>query len=283
MTARNILVLGGTRYFGKHLVERLLANGDCVTVATRGNGEVVAGCAFVKFERGISERFVVDKFWDVVYDQSCYTSDYLLGLEDVIRSCGLYVLTSSQAVYQPGEWIDENSFCYEHIETYRNKINDYGFEKIKSEKAVFDLTQRYIFPRYPVVVGANDYNQRLQTLTQKILTGKMSLPILNPAFQIIDEFDTATSLFDLPFKNFHGAINIAGREIIKADALCHKMAELMQVELSIEYVNDFQFAPFDLIKNETKTLLLEKQMELGIEVKGFEAIISGVIAQQSIK
>ena len=33
---KNVLVLGGTRFFGKHLVNELLAQGMKVTIATRG-------------------------------------------------------------------------------------------------------------------------------------------------------------------------------------------------------------------------------------------------------
>lgn len=34
---KNILILGGTRFFGKRLVELLLEEGHKVTIATRGN------------------------------------------------------------------------------------------------------------------------------------------------------------------------------------------------------------------------------------------------------
>lgn len=36
MKLKKVLVLGGTRFFGKHLVEALLKDGHDVTIATRG-------------------------------------------------------------------------------------------------------------------------------------------------------------------------------------------------------------------------------------------------------
>ena len=36
-TAREVLVIGGNRYFGKRLIARLLAAGDRVTVLNRGS------------------------------------------------------------------------------------------------------------------------------------------------------------------------------------------------------------------------------------------------------
>ena len=35
----NVLVVGGTRYFGIHMVKRLLADGHQVTIATRGRNK----------------------------------------------------------------------------------------------------------------------------------------------------------------------------------------------------------------------------------------------------
>ena len=36
----NILVIGGTRYFGIHMVNKLLEQGHRVTIATRGKKEI---------------------------------------------------------------------------------------------------------------------------------------------------------------------------------------------------------------------------------------------------
>lgn len=41
-----ILVLGGTRFFGKRLVNRLVANGDAVTILTRGQHQDPFGGPF---------------------------------------------------------------------------------------------------------------------------------------------------------------------------------------------------------------------------------------------
>src|SRR5688500_4451829 len=103
MVKRNILLLGGTGYFGKHLVKMLLANGDNVCIATRGIAEIPVGCTFVKYDRMCGEKLLLNDRWDVVYDQSCYTSDCLSGVADIITNCDKYVFTSSQSVYPPGE------------------------------------------------------------------------------------------------------------------------------------------------------------------------------------
>jgi nucleoside-diphosphate-sugar epimerase len=36
----NILILGGTRFWGKELVKNLINNGHSITIATRGNREI---------------------------------------------------------------------------------------------------------------------------------------------------------------------------------------------------------------------------------------------------
>lgn len=279
MSNRKILVLGGTKYFGKHLVSQLLANGDEVTIVTRGKAAIPEGCRFVSFDRTGNDALVLNDEWDVVYDQSCFASSYLSGLKDVIKKSKLYILTSSQAVYPFAENINEDSVEYNNIDQYQAGVNEYGFEKIKAEKVVAELTNNYIFPRFPVVFGVNDAGKRVQNVLQKIAAGNITLPSSNPSFQLIDEYDTARALFDLPFKNFRGAINIADNEILHADAFCLKLAEMMQVDLTIQKTAEFSFAPFDLIRNESKTLCLKKQAELGLNIKNTNTSLRDIAAK----
>ncbi|MGR4032399.1 NAD-dependent epimerase/dehydratase family protein, partial [Bacillus sp. ZZQ-131] len=53
MKLKKVLVLGGTRFFGKHLVEYLLQAGHDVTIATRGVTEDSFGSAV--------KRIIVDR------------------------------------------------------------------------------------------------------------------------------------------------------------------------------------------------------------------------------
>ena len=50
MKVKKVLVLGGTRFFGKHLVEVLLQAGHDVTIATRGVTEDSFGSAVKRID-----------------------------------------------------------------------------------------------------------------------------------------------------------------------------------------------------------------------------------------
>ena len=74
-----ILVLGGTRFFGVHLVNTLLLQGHEVAVATRGNAKprFIAPVEAIRVDR-IQEESMRAVFsgreFDVVYDCLLYTS-----------------------------------------------------------------------------------------------------------------------------------------------------------------------------------------------------------------
>ncbi|MCL1883582.1 MAG: NAD-dependent epimerase/dehydratase family protein [Defluviitaleaceae bacterium] len=82
-----ILVVGGTQFIGVHLVARLLAAGNEVTIATRGKAKDIFGASVgrIIIERTDSESIHCElkgKFYDVVYDSQAYSSNeikYLLG------------------------------------------------------------------------------------------------------------------------------------------------------------------------------------------------------------
>ncbi len=74
----NVLVLGGTRFFGKNLVELLLQQGHEVTLLTRGQttdpfGEQIHRLIADRTDEQALQQAVGDQSYDVVYDNICYT------------------------------------------------------------------------------------------------------------------------------------------------------------------------------------------------------------------
>lgn len=265
---RHILIFGGTGYFGKHLVNRLLANGDRVCLSTRGHQPIAAGCAFIPFDRDGNDVLHTQQYWDVIYDQSAYQPSHLVSIAPVMGQCGTYVFTSSQAVYPAGL-----SLVEELNSDADAQINGYGLAKRQAERLVPCYAQRYILPRFPVVVGENDRHARLQKLMANIYSGCMVLPKSNPRLQLIDEHDTADILFELPLHDFQGAINIASPDSLSVYQLCTTIAEHLSVHLSIEWLESYPHEPFDLIKATDKTLHLQKQQQLGLQVKSMQALL----------
>src|SRR5687767_6224232 len=102
---KRILVLGGTRYVGKRLVQLLLDRGDSVTVGTRGRHAVpfTGDVTFLKldrFDRGSTQSALARGEWDIVYDQQCYgPEDAAITVEVLKERVRRYVLCSTAAVY----------------------------------------------------------------------------------------------------------------------------------------------------------------------------------------
>lgn len=104
---KNILVIGGTRYFGKLLVQRLLAAGHQVTIATRGHAPDPFGerISRIRVDRR-NERAMLAAFrdappFDIVYDQMCYSPlDAAIAVRVFAGRVKRYIVASTIEVYR---------------------------------------------------------------------------------------------------------------------------------------------------------------------------------------
>jgi nucleoside-diphosphate-sugar epimerase len=104
---KNILVIGGTRYFGKLLVQRLLAAGHQVTIATRGHAPDPFGTRITRIrvdrrnERAMLAAFAGVDCYDVVYDQMCYSPlDAAIAVKVFAGKAKRYIVASTIEVYR---------------------------------------------------------------------------------------------------------------------------------------------------------------------------------------
>ena len=104
--AKNILVIGGTRFFGKLLVQRLLLAGHRVTIATRGYAPDPFGHRITRVrvdrrnESAMRAAFGASRF-DIVYDQMCYSPlDAAISVRVFGGRVGRYVMTSTIDAYR---------------------------------------------------------------------------------------------------------------------------------------------------------------------------------------
>lgn len=108
---KNVLIIGGTRFFGKQLVRRLLAQGHSVTIATRGLtaddfGDAVQRLQVDRRDAAAMHAVFDQASYDLVYDQMCYSPlDAAIALDVFTGKVGRYVMSST-------------------IETYRHLIGD---------------------------------------------------------------------------------------------------------------------------------------------------------------
>ena len=180
---RKVLVFGGTRYFGKRLVDLLLENGDQVTIATRGNvkddfGNLVSRIQVDRAsEKSMVENFSDSEIWDVIYDNICYSSNEAKIAMNLFKDkVKKYVFTSTMSVYGFGKQaLVESNFdsTVYPIKMLNRSDTDYGEAKRMAEayfiqNATFPVTA----PRFPIVLGLDDFTKRLHFHIERISKGQ---------------------------------------------------------------------------------------------------------------
>ncbi len=202
----NVLVLGGTRFFGKNLVELLLKEQIKVTLLTRGKtedefGDQVQRLVVDREDAVALEKAIGDQQYDVVYDNICFTPQQAREAVSIFQNkTKRYILTSSLSVYDFGTGI-----CHESdVDTHHYTIDadpeaelSYGEGKRQAEAVFF---QQADFPvaavRFPIVLGPNDYTKRLHFHVERVLSGKViGISNLEAQMNFIHEQEAAEFLF----------------------------------------------------------------------------------------
>lgn len=102
---QRICVIGGSRYFGKLLVERLQTAGHRVTVINRGSTPAPAGVEHLVVDRNDEAALTAaldSRTFDVVVDQVCYTPvQAAIATRAFAGRTQRYVVTSTIEVYDP--------------------------------------------------------------------------------------------------------------------------------------------------------------------------------------
>lgn len=181
-----VLVIGGTLFIGRALVDRLLERGDQVTIMHRGTTTPYGGRVDeIRCDRNdasavraalAGRRF--DVVYDNVYDWQRGTTAEQVSAAAMAAADGLqrYVFTSSVAVYPPGGEYDEDAPLVP-----ADSPNAYGRQKAESERLLFKLQQRNGIPvatiRPAFIYGPNNPFEREAFFWDRLLAGR---PIVVP-------------------------------------------------------------------------------------------------------
>ena len=216
----DILVIGGTRFFGIPMVERLTEHGHEVTIATRGNapdsfGDRVSRIKLDRTDPDSVKAALSGRCFDVIIDKVAYCSNDVKNLLDNVK-CGKYVLMSTSSVYENiGRDTAEEAFgptAYP-LRWCGRADGDYGEVKRQAECAAAQAypEQKSLFVRYPVVIGENDYTGRLRRYAENIASGRpMFIDDLNSRISFIHEQDAADFLVFAAENDICGAVNGCG-------------------------------------------------------------------------
>ncbi|WPK13447.1 NAD-dependent epimerase/dehydratase family protein [Lysinibacillus louembei] len=177
-----VLVLGGTRFFGRKLVELLLGEGHQVTIATRGQsgnpfGDKVEHVVIDRTNASDLQALMANRTFDIVYDNICYSPNEAKAFCDVFNGkIGKLVFTSTLSTYE----IDGAVKVEEDFDPYNYEIRmgdtadfTYGEGKRQAEAVFFKYAK---FPvvavRFPIVMGVDDYTERLHFHVKRVAQGE---------------------------------------------------------------------------------------------------------------
>ena len=183
----DILIIGGTRYMGRLVVEKLLERGDNVSLFSRGNtrpgwwNEIT----HISGDRSDPEDFsskLKGKSFDAVLDTQAFRKEDATSAIDTFRgSIGRYVLVSTGSVYMDGK-LDFSTHCpfkESDVEwstldySYPEGEDPYGVGKRHCEKWLQENSDiPYTIVRIPAVMGWDDPTGRMWWWIQRALDGE---------------------------------------------------------------------------------------------------------------
>lgn len=266
--AREILVIGGNRYFGKRLIARLLAAGNRVTVLNRGSSPPPPGATHLVADRN-DEKSLTDalgsQVFDVVVDQVCYTPRQAEIARRVFAGrTGRYVMTSTVEVYEYEDSIalvredavdplsvtvdtelpwDDPEFLESH----------YGEGKRQAE-AVFAAAPDFPYTAVRVahvLGGDDDFTGRLDHYADRIRTGEpIAVPFSNQPATYIHVEEIADFLAWAAGEEFTGPVNAASHGLLTTVELCEAVtAHLPRGKVVLQFVEVGEVSPFSFSRS----------------------------------
>jgi 2'-hydroxyisoflavone reductase len=228
-----LLILGGTRFLGHHLVAAARARQHAVTLFHRGTHGVAAD-AQVETILGDRNRDLArlrGRQWDAVIDTCGYLPDSLRASAGALAAAaGQYVFISSVSVYAElrGSGVDETAPVAELTGGQLQQANAidasgtlsagtfgplYGGLKVLCERAAEEvLPDRVLTVRPGLIVGARDYTDRFTYWPARVARGGEVLAPGRPQryVQFIDVRDLAEWIVAMVERRQTGIFNATG-------------------------------------------------------------------------
>ena len=215
-----ILILGGTRFLGRHLVDAALARGHSVTLFNRGKSnpglfpqvETITGDRETNLDRLAGHK------WDAVIDTCGYVPRIVnLSAQALKNSAGSYVFISSISVYadfsQTG--IDESAPLGRLADESGEEVTgeSYGPLKVLCEQTIQTaFPGRALIIRPGLIVGPHDPTDRFTYWPVRVARGGQVLAPEKPGVpvQIIDARDLSEFTLKLIETQARGIFNATG-------------------------------------------------------------------------
>ncbi len=239
-----ILILGGTRFFGKRLAAHLSDLGCFVTLATRGRNPApsLSGVTWHQAERDDvdSLRTLAHQGqWDCVVDQIGYSPNSAKILLDALgKSTKRIIFTSTAAVYEGSQMHSEEDFDPYHYPLQWGNRDDFDYAEGKrlAEAVYFQRAEVPVCTvRFPYVLGLDDYTKRIEFHLERILKNlPIGIPNQEATFSFVSSAEASRALLACVERPIQGPLNVCSRQPMTArqfvhalEAVCGKSAAIV--------------------------------------------------------
>ena len=255
-----ILIIGGTRFLGRHLVEAAFARGHEVTLFNRGktNPDLFPQLETILGDREKDVKKLEGRIWDTVIDVSGYLPRIVrLSAEVLEPNVSRYVFISTISVYADFKTagMDESYLVGKLEDETVEEITGetYGPLKALCESVVQGIYgERALIIRPGLIVGPHDPTDRFTYWPVRVARGGDVLAPQSPeaGTQIIDVRDLAEFTLKLIEENALGVYNATGPDYELT------MGKLLEVSkqvsgsnatfkwASVEFLNQNQVEPW---------------------------------------
>lgn len=216
----NVLVLGGTQFLGRHVVEVALERGHAVAIFHRGetNPGLYSDVEEMLGDRAGGLEPLAGRRFDSVIDTSGMVPSVVRASADVLSDSAQYAFVSTVNVYADfghGPLREDDALA-----TMEGLGEDdpqaYGPLKAECERVVLDVFgERALIVRSGLLVGAHDPSGRFTYWPHRVAEGGRVLAPGPPdrLVQFIDARDTATWLIASAERRVGGIYNVAGPRV----------------------------------------------------------------------
>jgi len=242
-----LLVLGGTKFLGRHAVDAALADGHEVTTFTRGrtNPDLFPDVEHLHGDRDGDLAALEAGRWDGVVDTSGYVPRIVRQSAELLRDrVDRYVFVSSISVYADfSAPVDESTPLEELEDPGSESIEEhYGALKAACERVVEEVYgERSARVRAGLIVGPHDPTDRFTYWPRRIALGGDVLAPGDPEapVQFIDARDLGRWLVELALEGPGGTFNATGPdEPLTFAALLERARTATGSDANVVWVDD---------------------------------------------
>jgi nucleoside-diphosphate-sugar epimerase len=232
-----LLVLGGTWFAGRAVVEEAIRRGHDVTTFTRGlSGDPLPGAEALHGDRTSGadlRQLATGREWDAVVDTSVLAPAHVAASARLLADrVGHYTYISTINVYRdwPAAPVTEESATFDCAPDATGTTETLGYGPLKagSERAIAAaLPDRNLLIRAGLLAGPHDNTGRLPWWLARLAAGGKVLAPGDPGrpFRVTDVRDLASWVLDNTRRRIPGAVNVPGPEHITLGELLTACAD----------------------------------------------------------